>query len=415
MNHILLFCHRGSPSLERMVTLARARGLAPVAITSACPDGGAAWSAMCERLDVPNAISSGPNVHLSDVDALLARMPGRYVCAYANWDGQRMLMAAMNQRFGARDLTPEAVRAAQDKFAFRSALIEHGLSRLQVWPATAPEARAALSAGQALIVKPRRGAGSLLTGKVTRVEELDRLLALFDAGIDDDDLFSEFTHDNELIAEGFFAGTEFSFELVRSQGRTLFWCAHEKTRMEFTDLTILERGFSSPCVSIGEAECRAALARIEQALGALDLGEGCFHVEMLRNDAGQWEFIEVNTRIGGALISDSVQAQYGRNMLADWLALLHDGALEIAPPAPTVGTYLQFSYTMGDGRIASINEAAHMRAPDLLRVLAKVGNVARSDREEFAALCLWKTDRSRQQEEVAALAADEYITIGYAA
>lgn len=413
MKKILFFCHRGSASLERMVPLARQRGLAPVAITSACADGGLAWSAMCERLEVPNAISTGVNVQMGDVDALLRREGGDYVGAYANWDGQRVLMATVNERCGARDLRPDAVRLAQDKLAFRRALIEHGLSRLSVWPADSRQARDALANGQALIVKPRRGAGSLFTGKVRQTSELERLLRLFDAGIEDDDIFSEFTHDNELIAETFFAGTEFSFELIRKDGATAFWCAHEKTRMEFTDLTILERGFSSPCVSISEQDCSTAFALIEKALTVLELTDGCFHVEMLRDAAGQWEFIEVNTRIGGALISDSVQAQYGRDLLADWLALLHDGDLGVAAPAPTVGTYLQFSYTIGDQRIASINQAPHMRAPDLIKVLAKVGDLARGDREQFAALCLWKTDRRQQQQEVAALAADEYITIAY--
>ena len=60
-----------------------------------------------------------------------------------------------------------------------------------------------------------------------------------------------------------------------------------------------------------------------------------------------------------------------------------------------------------------IDHASHMRAPDPVKVLAKVGNVARSDREEFAALCWWKTDRRCQKDEVATLAADEYITIAY--
>lgn len=415
MKKVLLICHRGSKALERMVAFARARGLSPVAISSACADQGQSWAEMCQRLEVPFGLSAASTIALADVDALLERHPGDYAFAYANWDGQRELMARMNERFGARDLSPAAVRFVQDKLAFRQALIVAGLSRLAVSRADAPEARAALERGEALIVKPKRGAGSLLTGKVERLEELERLNALFHAGMPDDDLFSEFLHDNELIAETFFSGTEFSFEVIRSQGRTAFWCAHEKTRMEYTDLTVLERGFSSPCVTIDAAESRVGFAAVEKALAAFGLDQGCFHVEMLRDEAGRWEFIEVNARIGGGLIGDSVHAQYERHMLGDWMDLLLQGEIEIPEPTPNVGTYLQFSYPEGDRRISAINQSPRMREPDLLRMLTAVGKTTRSDREEFAALCLWKTDRQRHAEEVAALAAEEYITLEYEA
>lgn len=415
MKKVLLICHRGSKALERMVDFARVRKLAPIAISSACADGGTAWVEMCNRLEVPYGLSVGSTIDMQDVEALLEREPGEYAFAYANWDGQRELMARMNERFGVRDLTPATVRFVQDKLAFRRALIAEGLSQLHVFPATSPDAQATLQRGGKLIVKPRRGAGSLLTGCVASVPELDRLRALFEAGVPDDDLFSEFVRDNELIAETFFSGTEFSFEIIRSGGKTAFWCIHEKTRMEYTDVTVLERGFCSPCVSIDEAESGAGLAVVEKALDTFGLNNGCFHVEMLRNLEGRWEFIEINARIGGALIGDSVHAQYGRHMLGDWMDLLLHGDVDIPQTAPEFGTYLQFSYAEGERRIGAILESPRMRRPELLRVLVEVGQVCRGDREEFAALCLWKTKRREQAAEIAALAVEEYITLEYEA
>lgn len=409
----LMMCHGGAKSIEKMVAFARERGLDPVALTSACPDGGVAWRAMCEQLDVPFAIARGALIGLDDVDALLERVPGDYAFAYAYWDGQRELMATLNQRFGAPDLAPAAVKAVQDKLTFRQNLVKLGLSKLDVWPADSAQARAAVAAGKPLIVKPRRGAGSLMTGLVRQSAELERLVTLFKNGMAADDIFSEYAHNNELIAEGFFEGVEFSFEILRSHGKNAFWCVHEKTRMDFLDVTILERGFSSPCVTIDEAESRVALAIIERAFDALALQHGCFHVEMLRNAQGEWEFIEINTRIGGAMISDSVHAQYDRYLMGDWMDLMMQGEVRAAISAPLVGTYLQFSYVTGDGRIAAISESQQMRAPDLKRVMARVGSLARSDREEFAAFCLWKTDRQDQAREVAALSVCEFITLEY--
>ena len=411
----LLICHQGSKSLERMVAFARERKLDPVALTSACTDGGVAWTEMCARLDVPFAISRGATIDLAEVEVLLAEVPGNYAFAYAYWDGQRELMATLNARFGAPDLSPAAVRAVQDKLVFRQSLIKLGLSKLAVMPADSAGARAAIERGESLIIKPRRGAGSLMTGKVSHPFELERLTSLFKDGIPDSDMFSEYAHNNELIAETFFKGVEFSFEILRAGGKTAFWCMHEKTQMDFRDVTILERGFSSPCVTIDDAESKTAFAIVERCLDALDMHSGCFHVEMLRNEKGEWEFIEINTRIGGAMISDSVHAQYDRYLMGDWMDLMMNGAIAMAPQAPRFGTYLQFSYVIGDTCIVAITESTAMRAPDLMRVLAKVGNQARSDREEFAALCLWKTDRQRQAQEVAELSMSEFITLEYAA
>jgi biotin carboxylase len=395
-----------------MVLFARERGLAPVAISSAANDGGTEWFAMCDRLGVPAAMSSARAIRMEEIDALLAREQGDYAFAFAIWDGQRSLMAHLNRRLGANDLPPEIIDAVQDKYLFRQTLVRNGLSALRVMPATSPEACALVASGTPLIVKPRRGLGSLMTGRVDSPAALDRLNRLFEEGVPEEDLFSEFTRGNELIAETFFEGTEFSFEILRNRGRTAFWAVHEKTRMEYSDATVLERGFTAPCVTIGQQDAEVGYAIADRALGLLGLDTGSFHVEMLRNGQGEWEFIEINTRQGGALITDSVHAQYGRHLMGDWMDLLL--GRELQPSAgPSCGVYVQCGFAFGDRRIARILRSPDMQEPDLVRTLVKVGMTATSKREDIATLCLWKTERARHAEQVGRLAVADYFTLEY--
>lgn len=413
MKKVLLICHRASPVLEKMVGFARERALQPVAISSATSDGGKPWFDTCAKLGIAAAMSATRSIELADIDALLAREPGDYAFAFANWDGQRGLMAELNQRFGANDLTPAAVATVQDKLLFRQTLLQHGLSQLRVMPADSPQALALVADGTPLIVKPRRGVGSLMTARVASASALAHMNQLFNAGIPEEDLFSEFTRGNELIAETFFEGTELSFELIRHQGQTTFWCAHEKTPVEFAGATVLEPGFMAPCVSISAQEVARGFALVEQALDRLALHAGCYHVEMLRNGQGEWEFIEINTRMGGALISDSVLAQYGRHLMGDWMDVLL-GRAPAAPTAPRCGVYMQCGFAFGDRRVTRITASSTMRTPDIVRTPGKVGMLASDQREDIATVCLWRTTLARHAEEVAELAGEHYFTLDYA-
>ena len=413
MKKVLLMCHRASPVLERLVGYARERDLFPVAISSATNDDGSEWFETCARLGVPASMAASHTIGIEEVEALMAREPGEYVFAFSSWDGQRALMAQINERLGANDSARATIVAVQDKLLFRQRLIDNGLSRLRVIPAGSPEAYALAGEGVSLIVKPRRGLGSLMTARVSSAAELDHMNRLFDEGIPEEDLFSEFTRANELIGETFFDGTEFSFEVVRSHGRTQFWCIHEKTPVQFSESTVLEPGFTSPCISIGEQDVAAGLAIVEQALALFELHAGCFHVEVRRNARGEWEFIEINTRMGGAMIGDSVHAQYGRHLMADWMDVLLDR--DIAPlTPPTCGTYVQCGFAFGDKTLVRISASPVMRTPDIVKTPGKVGMTASNKREDIATLCLWKTERDRHAEQVAALAVDDYFTLEYA-
>src|SRR5512135_2124541 len=111
----LLIVHRGSPSTPRLVGALREKGFEPVVLSSRTFDDGSEFRAVCAELGVDHVI--GETIALDREEALRAlgdRLDGCQFC-YAVWDGQRRLMAELNQLLGAPDVAPSAITHAQDK------------------------------------------------------------------------------------------------------------------------------------------------------------------------------------------------------------------------------------------------------------------------------------------------------------
>jgi biotin carboxylase len=330
------------------------------------------------------------------------------------WDGQRLAMAAANQAVGAHDVAPDAVLRALDKHVMRRTLVERGLSSLQPFRLDDPQLRELLDRGERHIVKPRRGAASLCTRAVTSWAQVAEHVAAFERGPGDNDLYAEFFRDNELVAETFFAGREVSFEVIRQGGATVLASDHERTVLDFAAETVLERGFASPPVLVPGEHVQAARELAESALDVLDLGEGCYHVEVSVDPDGACEIIEVNPRLGGQFMFDSVRLQHGRSLLDDWIDVLVGTPLP--PPGPRrCGTYYQAHYLTPGREVLGIEKDQTLPAPEIFSEVCKPGAVARADREELGAMTIWKTDLDTHQETVATLVDHEYCSFVYGA
>jgi len=304
------------------------------------------------------------------------------------------------------------VASIQDKYVARELLRAAGLSHLRAYRLDDPALPSALASGERHIARPRRGAGALLTAVNTSHEQARALQARLTTRAEAGDMFSEFFGDNEIFVEPFFEGREFSVEMIRSRGETVFRCWHEKTDMRVSSSTILECAFASPCVSVTPDDIEQGNRFCESAMRVLAMDEGCFHVEVLRNAAGQWELIEVNARPGGGLVAESVFQRYGGRMGADWVDLLAGRPLGERRPA-SCGTYFQFGYPAEGRRIAQVSERSDVPAPHIYAKLLDVGSIARTDREDFATMCLWRTALSTHADEVQALSRSEYVQFSY--
>lgn len=411
----LLLVHQGSRMTAALTGALREKGYEPFALSSATFDDDD-FHRRCDELGIARKIC--PSVTLTSdevldqVRAMAASGEPARLC-WTIWEGARVVMALANREIGAHDAAPEAIRLAQDKHLMRRRLAELGLSRLRPLRLDDPELRERLERGEKHIVKPRRGGGSLCCRAVTSWDQLSAQVASFERGPADEDLMAEFFVDNELIAETFFEGRMLSFEVLRQGGRTLYASDHERTVMDFLEETVLERGFASPPVGLSTAEVRAAREHSDAVLDALDLGDGAYHMELAVDDAGHCEIIEVNPRVGGQYMYDSVRLQLARSLAFDWIDVLAGVTLEPAGER-TCGTYYQAHYLEGGRQVLGMDRNPDMPEPVMFAQAYTPGMVARADREELGAMSIWTTDLADHADTVAALAPREYVSFVYA-
>ena len=99
-------------------------------------------------------------------------------------------------------------------------------------------------------------------------------------------------------------------------GRILFAQPHKYAR---PPLTVAHDGgvFVSRTLPDGD-EARAILALNERLLRAFGLERGATHAEFIRGQDGQYYFLEVAARVGGANIEQLVEAASGLNLWGEW-------------------------------------------------------------------------------------------------
>jgi biotin carboxylase len=414
MTRVLVLIHRGSPTTVRVVQALRESGMEPIVFSSAPSDGGARFRAMCEQLKITGVASESVTPTAEQVFAELAGLAETCVCCFAIWEGQRPIMAEINRRLGAVDVAPEVIRRAQDKHGVRSLLRGAGMSDIQSFRLADPELKVRIDRGERHVVKPRRGVGSLLARAVTTWADVETAMAELRRGVTRGDLYEEFFLENELVAETFFEGREVSLEIVRQAGRTMLACDHEKTSIVYTPSTVLEMGLASPAVDIAEADIRAGIELAGRVLDVLALTDGCYHVELRIDETHRWEIIEVNTRIGGGFIFDSVLHQFGRSMLNDWIDLMTGKRLPATAPSDrTCGSYCQVAYAEAGRRVAHVRKDARFPEPRLFLQLITPGHAALGDREDISTIAYWVTPLADHRRRVKVMRETEYVTFDY--
>lgn len=408
----LLLVHQGAPSTAKLVAFLRDRGFEPFVLSSAVPDGGAAFATVCDGLGVEYEISANPLLTDDEVLSQALAVDGCRFCLTIR-DGQRRAMAVANQALGAHDASPEALAQTVDKHRMRRLLVEHGLTSLHPFRLDDPELRERLDRGEWHIVKPRAGTASLCIRVVNSWPQVLEQLEAFRAGAGDQDTLAEYFAGNELVAETFFESREVSFEVIRQGGVTKLASDHERTVRDFTEETVLERGFASPPVLISAAEVQLARQHLDEVLDVLGLDDGCYHVELGVGIDSTCEIIEVNPRPGGQYLVDSVQLQLGRSLGKDWVDVLT--GVEVPPAGPrSCGTYYQAHYPDPGRQVLGLQRDHTLPEPTLASGLMLAGQVARADREELGAMTLWQTDLASHEATVHTLMPREHASFVYA-
>ncbi|MFI9007850.1 ATP-grasp domain-containing protein [Actinosynnema sp. NPDC053489] len=218
--------------------------------------------------------------------------------------------AELARRLGLPGPSVEAVRVLRDKGAVRALLHEHGLSRGgPVDPVSAD--------GFPLVVKDSAGTSSRAVWLVRDRAELEAALREAERA----------PLKGRLIAEPYFAGPLYSAETVTWAGRTRL-------------LGVLSRQLSPEPVRREEAAAfpvafpAADLAELERWIGRVlavaGHGRGFAHTEFVLTADGP-EVVEVNARIGGALVGEALCRSLGTNVYESMVAM----ALDVEPPLLT--------------------------------------------------------------------------------
>ncbi|MGW1463190.1 ATP-grasp domain-containing protein [Streptomyces sp. NPDC002308] len=407
---ILLLMHQGKSYTEEIARAAAGLGLDLVALSSrprtpeAMEESG--------RYLADHVVTEEAELGSGDVDKAVRELAGRgyrIEAALATFEGYRLLMAFLNQRLGARDCTESALRLCLDKYALRSHLFQLGLSEVAVHRIASggmPE----LDPAKRWFVKPVRGASSFATFVLEDLDDLADLPAIQQQMRADSSMKAIFMDRFDFLAEEYVDGPEFSFETFVLDGRIHHLCVHEKARVERLERTTLEGMSVSPPVSLGRELVLEGAEHVTRCLTALaesGLTAGAFHIEAKYWESRKrWEIIEINPRMGGSLINESVRTVTGLSVLDLWTESLllpeggrdafHDRLAE-ASQLPALGTgpgdrATVFLSKYGEkGRtVDSIGFDPPTRPPRILRIHVGEGTeLASSDRGICLMDALW--------------------------
>ena len=159
------------------------------------------------------------------------------------------------------------------------------------------------------LLKPRSQASGIGMKKIQRQEELWPLL---------DQLGDQ---QSFYLLEAFVPGQVFHVDSVVSEREVLFAEAHAYGT---APLDVSHGGgvFTTRTLAPDSGDAQALVELNRRLIEGLGLVRGVTHAEFLRADAdGEFYFIEIAARVGGAYISDVIEAASGINLWREWAKL----------------------------------------------------------------------------------------------
>jgi carbamoylphosphate synthase large subunit len=214
--------------------------------------------------------------------------------------------AALREHLRLPGLGETRARYFRDKLAMRTQAAVHGIPVPPFTPVFSYDRLRAYmdSVSPPWVLKPRSEAGAMGIRKLYDSEAVWRRL---------DELGDEqsFFH-----LEQFIPGEIYHVDSLVYGGQILFAQPHKYAR---PPMTVAHEGgvFVSRTLPDGD-EARAVLDLNERLLAAFGLERGATHAEFIRGGDGQYYFLEVAARVGGANIEQLVEAAGGLNLWGEW-------------------------------------------------------------------------------------------------
>ena len=300
---ITILCLAGYVKGTRFLTAAKALG-ATVLLLTREKLAAEAWprESIDELLLMPDLHKRPDIIHAV---SYLAR--GRRIDAIVPLDDYEVETAALlREHLRLPGLGETAARYFRDKLAMRTQARAAGIPVPDFSPTFSYERLADFMerTPPPWVLKPRSEAGAMGIKKLhTPGEVWDWLGRLGDE--------QSFFH-----LEQFIPGDIYHVDSLVYDGQVLYAQPHKYAR---PPMTVAHDGgvFVSRTLPDGE-EARAILALNERLLTAFGLERGATHAEFIRGRDGQFYFLEVAARVGGANIEDLVAAAGGLNLWEEW-------------------------------------------------------------------------------------------------
>jgi len=174
------------------------------------------------------------------------------------------------------------------------------------------------------VLKPRLMAGAIGIKKFHERQEVwDRIHSLGD-------------QQSFFVLERFVPGGIFHVDSIWFEGKMLYAVA---SAYGTPPLEVTHEGgiFTTRLLERGSEEDNALRSLNERVLSAFDIGNGVSHTEFIRaREDGRFYFLETSARVGGANISELIEAGTGINMWSEWAKVERAAALgeRYSPPEP---------------------------------------------------------------------------------
>lgn len=277
---------------------------------------------------------------VEDILAALARAgedPARFTVVSTMREFALTTMAALACVAGARGLSPAVAVALRDKFVQKRLVRAAGIRVADCWAVDSAEELRALPFSGPIVVKPLSGAGArdthILPDLAARDALADRCIESPSAGA--------------WLVEQFIAGEELHCDGVVRDGEVVFLGVSEYLQ---NVISIKDGGL------VGSYGLRPwqhpktydELRRLTaDSLEAIGLADGIFHLEVFRSGE-EFVFSECAGRVGGGMIHEVVQRQFGVDLVDAWArALLGLPPLPVPEPDARVHGFVQFRAPAG--------------------------------------------------------------------
>lgn len=291
------------------------------------------------------------------------------------------------QKLGLANYNLDTQCSSRLKNVTREILNRNNISRVPYKVITDPwESKQVLhDVGCPCVIKPISGAGSENVRIVNDTINLETSISkAFDNLKNKRDNFGDIAvnwkgrkHEicKSLLVEKYISGTEYSVEGIIDGNNIHVLAIHEKTRLLEKEGLVLDQEYLCPPKS---SRVSAQISKTtKEAIEVLGLKDTAFHVEA-RYDGKNVFIVEVNPRIGGGYINDSVHLQTGVNLRECAVKQFLGENFEIIITLDNIATMYLIVSTNKRGRIKKIigvEEVSNMPQVKKIKFYHKVGDM----------------------------------------